>query len=163
MEESAEVAEVGFLEAFSKAVKQMQALCSQGNQGPSMPERLPMKDTMKQLASVAAAGIATATISTCADELLSIPVLPFLPKPKNIANLTPNYVAFFNPDNLSAMILFDLACSASCTYGTSNMLLDSIQSRMLAKKKSQLGKEFGPESKSGKECKVGNVLYLVIL
>lgn len=154
MEESAEVAEVGFLEAFSKAVKQMQALCSQGNQGPSMPERLPMKDTMKQLASVAAAGIATATISTCADELLSIPVLPFLPKPKNIANLTPNYVAFFNPDNLSAMILFDLACSASCTYGTSNMLLDSIQSRMLAKKKSQLGKEFGPESKSGKECKV---------
>ncbi|XP_036363256.1 zinc finger FYVE domain-containing protein 26-like [Octopus sinensis] len=157
MEDSAEVAEVTFLEAFLKAVNQIQAYCKQAHNLSLSDFTSTSKDSMKQLASVAAAGVATATISSCAAELLSISVYPHLPTPQNIASLVPNYSAFFSADNLSAMILFDLACSACKTYDTSSMILESIKAHMHAKKRTSSGlsnKDMNFDFRPSKECKI---------
>ncbi|GAB1601368.1 finger FYVE domain-containing 26-like [Argonauta hians] len=157
MEDSAEVAEVSFLESFIKAVNQIQLYCKQAsNRSPA--DFVPTsKDSMKQLASVAAAGVATAPISSCTAELLSIPVFPHLPTPHNVSSLVPNYSAFFSPDNLSAMILFDLACSACKTYDTSSMILESIKTHMHARKRTSSGlsnKDMNFDFRPSKEYKI---------
>ena len=84
---------------------------------------------MKSLANVAAAGVASVSVSNIADELLSFPTLPKLPKLDKDLTISQHIKQNFIPENIPTMILLDLLCTAGRSWDVCNHLIDSIKSR----------------------------------
>lgn len=128
LDDRPEATEVKFAQQYSAAVRKLLSLNigSQKNV-PSKPGQL----SMKALGSVAAAGVATVSVSSVADELLSISKLPKIPQPKCKTVHTPRLDCCFQQENCSSMILFDLLCIGCRSWEMCNNMIDSIKSKRI--------------------------------
>ncbi|KAK3587800.1 hypothetical protein CHS0354_042763 [Potamilus streckersoni] len=127
LENHAETIEVYFSQAYSKALKNVQSLTDA--EPSSLPSWTPGRLSMKSLANVAAASIATVSITTIVDDLLSFPMLPQMPKMETDKRIPVQISQNLEPGSIPMMILTDLACTAGTTWKVCNHLMDNIKSR----------------------------------
>lgn len=129
LESSPEGIEVRFSEPYLAASKKLHNLGGISRQR-SIPKVKSGKLSISALASVAAAGVATASVVNITDELLRSTNLPSLPMPKDLSSLVPSVSKHFKPELVSAMILFDLACSSCKTWDVCNNMLDVVKAHV---------------------------------
>lgn len=128
LDDKPEIVEVNFAQSFTSAVKKLHSL-NLGTQKTVANPTKPGQLSMKALGSMAAAGVATVSVSSVADELLSLPKLPTIPHPKCQIIHTSRLDRCFNQENCSAMILFDLLCTGCRSWETCNNMIDAIKSQ----------------------------------
>ncbi|XP_076098495.1 uncharacterized protein LOC143068375 isoform X2 [Mytilus galloprovincialis] len=126
LEDRPEAVEVSFAQRYASAVKKLHSL-NLGLQrtAPANPGKL----SLKALGSVAAAGVATVSVSSVADELLSLQKLPKIPHPKCQVVQTSKLDRCFKQENCPSMILFDLLCTGCRSWEMCNNMIDAIRSR----------------------------------
>lgn len=126
LEDRPEAVEVSFAQRYTSAVKKLHSL-NLGLQrtAPANPGQL----SLKALGSVAAAGVATVSVSSVADELLSLQKLPKIPHPKCQVVQTSKLDRCFKQENCPSMILFDLLCTGCRSWEMCNNMIDAIRSR----------------------------------
>ncbi|KAL3872697.1 hypothetical protein ACJMK2_035906 [Sinanodonta woodiana] len=127
LENHTETIEVYFSQAYSKAFKNVQSLTDA--EQSSLPSLTPGRLSMKSLANVAAASIATVSITTIVDDLLSFNMIPQMPKIETDKSIPVQISQNLEPGNIPMMILLDLACAAGKTWKVCNHLMDNIKSR----------------------------------
>ncbi|OWF55424.1 Zinc finger FYVE domain-containing protein 26 [Mizuhopecten yessoensis] len=160
LEARPEVAEVSFSQSYSEAVRKLHGL-NIGSHKNSVPKSSkPGRSNMKALASVAAAGVATVSISGVAEKLLSQPNLPSVPSCRTWGSLPAKVEWTFQQENGEVMILFDLLCIGCRTWEMCNNMIDSIKVQLKEKPGSSRstvgrnevgGKEHGEEGKRSRQ------------
>lgn len=120
LEDRPETTEVYFSQAYQKACRTVQGLL--GSDTPSTG-----KSGLQAIAKAAAAGLATASVTDVADDILKFPTLPKLPVIENCDTLPKNIAQNFDPNNLPVMILMDLMLSSAKTWDVCNKLMVSIK------------------------------------
>lgn len=113
---------------FSKSSKKLQQLPSGQTQALK-----PGKMSMKGLASVAAAGVATVSVNSVAEEILSEKNIPMIPSPRSRHVVPVKYAEYFDQNNVFMMILFDMLCTSCKSWETCNSLIDIIKTKMEVK------------------------------
>ncbi|KAJ8309027.1 hypothetical protein KUTeg_013901 [Tegillarca granosa] len=126
LEDRSQSVEVDFTLVYNKAVKKLQGL-NIGAHGHGTKVTKPGKMSMKALASVAAVGVATVSVTTIADELLSSSKLPRIPHPKSRVTIPAKLQLCFQQENCPTLILFDLFCTACRTWEMCNNMVDVLK------------------------------------
>lgn len=126
LEDRSQSIEVDFTQGYNKAVKKLQGL-NIGAQGHVTKATKPGKMSMKALASVAAVGVATVSVTTIADELLSSSKLPRIPHPRSRVTIPAKLQLCFQQENCPTLILFDLFCTACRTWEMCNNMVDVLK------------------------------------
>nr|XP_054759360.1 zinc finger FYVE domain-containing protein 26-like [Lytechinus pictus] len=147
MKDKPEVSEVHFASHWQQAVRKLKIL-DKSKKGSSSSSTVTSTQQPKtggrlgSIASIAAAGIASLSLSGVIDDLLNSSTLPMLPQ---IGDISRGVVAGASPAsrggssmlwqqlnsiNISSMIIFDLACTASHSWKTCSELLDVAMSRL---------------------------------
>lgn len=130
LEERPEVNEVSFSKCYGEAVRKLHGLNIGGHQSPLTKAGKPGRFNMRDLASVAAAGVATVSISGVAEKLLSQPNLPSVPISRSRVSLPAKFEWTFQQKNCEVMILFDLLCIGCRTWEMCNNMVDSIKCQL---------------------------------
>jgi hypothetical protein len=125
LEDTPEAVEILFSQAYHKACRAIQSILEKDSQTTI---REPRKMELKAVASAAAAGLVTASVSDVADDILKFPTIPKIPKIDLHESLPRNVVQLFCQENIPVMILLDLMCSSAKTWNVCNHLLDTIRS-----------------------------------
>ncbi|XP_046355808.2 zinc finger FYVE domain-containing protein 26-like isoform X1 [Haliotis rufescens] len=129
LEKSEAAEEVSFSEAYHKAANKVATLESSTRERTGASSNLG-RPSMKALAKVAAAGVASASLSNVTDELLSGQIIPSLPKPKTTSNMPENIMRLFKEIDVSTAILLDLVCTSCRTWDLCNKLFDIIKTKV---------------------------------
>ncbi|XP_072171552.1 uncharacterized protein [Diadema setosum] len=142
MENKQEVAEVHFASHWQRAVKRLKSMDSTGMVSGPQTQTPGLKSGLGGIASMAAAGIASFSMTEIIDELLMHATLPILPVPQpasgsNASSSSPsqsggNVLLWQQLQNVNviAMVVFDLACTACHSWKTCTELLDMVVSRL---------------------------------
>lgn len=128
--------EVYFSQAYHKACRSIQGIVGKE---PQNPGAIPSKMGLKAVASAAAAGLATASVSDVADNILKFPTIPQMPKIELGENVPQNIVQIFQQENMPVIILLDLMCSSAKSWDVCNHLIDTIKSHQLSQPQSSAG------------------------
>ncbi|XP_069118425.1 uncharacterized protein [Argopecten irradians] len=164
-----EVAEVTFSQSYSEAVRKLHGLNIGSHKNTPSKNNKPGRSNMKALASVAAAGVATVSISGVAEKLLSQPDLPSVPSPRTWGSLPAKMEWTFQKENCEVMILFDLLCIGCRTWEMCNNMIDSINVQLKGKAGSSRstvgrtdvgGKEHGEDGKRLRQKELGDMVLL---
>ncbi|XP_062609221.1 zinc finger FYVE domain-containing protein 26-like [Saccostrea cucullata] len=155
LDDTPQAKEVKFAELFSKCSKKLQQLPSGQSQAVK-----PGKLSMKGLASVAAAGVATVSVNSVAEEILSEKGLPTIPCPKSRHVIPVKYSELFDQNNVHMMILFDMLCTSCKSWETCNSLIDIIKSKF--KIKPQKGTVSNGEEKKKFDHRIQGIPSLII-
>ncbi|KAK6181134.1 hypothetical protein SNE40_009062 [Patella caerulea] len=138
LEKKDDTAEVSFSDSFKKAASSLSSLVE--NPGKAAPSSSrPGKLSIKALGSVAAAGMASATLTNITDDLLSVRDIPQLPKP-NLPKSN-KLLIFFTEVHVSIAVLVDLLLTSCKTWELCNKMLDVIKSKMNVKNISDLNND----------------------
>ncbi|XP_067681511.1 uncharacterized protein [Haliotis asinina] len=129
LEKSEAAEEVSFSEAYHKAANKVATLESSTRERTGASSNLG-RPSMKALAKVAAAGVASASLSNVTDELLSSQIIPTLPKPKAFSNMPNDITSLFTELDVSTAILLDLVCTSCRTWDLCNKLFDIIKTKV---------------------------------
>ncbi|XP_053395117.1 zinc finger FYVE domain-containing protein 26-like [Mercenaria mercenaria] len=134
LENTQEAVEVYFSQAYHKACRSIQGIMGKDSQSFGTE---PSKMGLKAIASAAAAGLATASVTDVTDDILKFPTIPQIPKIDLHESLPQNIVQIFQQDNIPVMILLDLMCSSAKSWDVCNHLLDTIKSHQPPKPQSK--------------------------
>lgn len=93
-----------------------------GSEVPSHSE-----SRLQAVASAAAAGLATASVTDVADDILKFPTQPKLPVVEKKDTLPQNIAQNFDPAYIPVMIILDLMLSSSKTWDVCNKLMNVIK------------------------------------
>lgn len=126
LEDTPEAVEVYFSQAYVKACRSIQGIMGKDPQGSG---NMSSKVGLKAVASVAAAGLATASVTDVADDILNFPTIPQIPEFDLNESLPQNIPQIFHQENIPVMILLDLMCTSAKTWTVCHHLLDTIKSR----------------------------------
>lgn len=136
LETRPETVEVYFSQAYHKACRSIQGIVGKE---PQNPGAMPSKVGLKAVASAAAAGLATASVSDVADNILKFPTIPQMPKIELSENVPKNIVQIFQQENMAVIILLDLMCTSAKSWDVCNHLIDTIKSHQLSQPQSSGG------------------------
>ena len=134
LEDTPEAVEIYFSQAYHKACHSLQGIMGKDSSSTATESS---KMGLRAVASAAAAGLATASVTDVADNILKFPTIPQIPKIDLHESLPHNIVQVFNQDNIPVMILLDLMCSSAKSWNVCNHLLDTIKSRQPQKPQSK--------------------------
>ncbi|XP_019625924.1 PREDICTED: zinc finger FYVE domain-containing protein 26-like [Branchiostoma belcheri] len=147
----ANVAEVKFSENYESAIKQLQSveMKSKGGNTSGKPEKPAVsKSPLGAIASAAAAGMASMSLNNIVDQLLKTEKLPTVVWADEEEMATkPHICSLIRNENVPAMIIFDLACTATNSWEVSRSLLEMADKKVMPAVKTQelqtykLGKE----------------------
>ena len=141
MEDRQETVEFYFYQAYQKACRTIQSITS--NDTPSQS-----KPGLQAIASAAAAGLANASVTDVADDILKFPTLPKIPYLQNVECLPKNVVQNLEPNNLPLILLLDLMFSSAKSWDVCNKLMDTVKPHLKNSKQiADVGMNL-PETKS---------------
>jgi len=130
LEDRPEAIELYFAQAYQKACRAMQGISSKDTPGTSGGAG---RSGLQAIAKAAAAGLATATVTDVADDILNFPTIPQLPVVEKSEGLPVNIACVLNQENVSAMILSDLAYTVGKTWDICKHLMSMIKTKLPAK------------------------------
>ncbi|CAH1262608.1 ZFYVE26 [Branchiostoma lanceolatum] len=147
----ANIAEVKFSENYEAAIKQLQSMEGKskgGNISGKAEKPAVSKSPLGAIASAAAAGIASMSLNNIVDQLLKTERLPTVVWADEEEMATkPLICSLIRNENVPAMIIFDLACTATNSWEVSRSLLEMADKKVTPAVKTQelqtykLGKE----------------------
>ncbi|XP_078590684.1 zinc finger FYVE domain-containing protein 26-like isoform X2 [Branchiostoma floridae x Branchiostoma japonicum] len=148
----ANVAEVKFSENYEAASKQLQSVevkSKGGNMSGKADKPAASKSPLGAIASAAAAGMASMSLNNIVDQLLKTERLPTVVWADEEEMTTkPLICSLIRSENVPAMIIFDLACTATNSWEVSRSLLEMADKKVTPAVKSQ---ELQTNYKPGKE------------
>lgn len=124
MDGSPEIAEVAFSALYSEAVKKLHGFGSKSGREMGGASGKSGRISMKMLANVAAAAMATASVSSITDDLLTSSSLPVLPSPQNTDVVPIQMTEFFRAGIVPCLVVGDLTFTACRTWDLCNSLLE---------------------------------------
>ncbi|XP_052767439.1 zinc finger FYVE domain-containing protein 26-like isoform X2 [Mya arenaria] len=141
LENRPEAVEFYFSQAFQKAFRSILGITgketapsgnlqSKSGSAPTKFSTLPNKSGLQAIANVAAAGLATASVTGVADEILKFSPIPQLPVIGKADDLPNNIAQIFKPENVPVMILMDLTFTAGKTWDVCNHLMSVTKSHL---------------------------------
>ena len=142
LQSQVETLEVGFSEAFRKAAVKLHSLETGGSGVPSKQSQ-PGQLSIRSLGSVAAVGVASASLGNVTDDLLSLVDIPQPAVPKGLASAPDHIRRVFKDANSTSALLMDLVCTSCQTWDLCCKLFDVM------KTKSDLSSSSGGGSGSG--------------
>eukprot|EP00058_Branchiostoma_floridae_P025167 XP_002610657.1 hypothetical protein BRAFLDRAFT_65848 [Branchiostoma floridae] len=148
----ANVAEVKFSENYEAAIKQLQSVevkSKGGNTSGKVDKPAASKSPLGAIASAAAAGMASMSLNNIVDQLLKTERLPAVVWADEEEMATkPLICSLIRSENVPAMIIFDLACTATNSWEVSRSLLEMADKKVTPAVKTQ---ELQANYKLGKE------------
>ncbi|ESP02327.1 hypothetical protein LOTGIDRAFT_238051 [Lottia gigantea] len=122
-----ETAEVQFSDSYKQAADKLSTLIENPEKGSTSSNR-PGTMSIKALASVAAAGVASASLTNITDDLLTLTTVPPFPKP-NVPK-THKLLYFFTDVTVSSAILIDLLLTSCKNWDLCNKMCNVIKSKI---------------------------------
>lgn len=116
-----------FFQAYQKACRALQGIV--GNDTTSRN-----KSGLQAIASAAAAGLATASVTDIADDILKFPTLPEIPAVRKCETLPRNIAQNLDSNNLPMIILLDLMFSSANSWDVCHKLMEVIKPHIKNKK-----------------------------
>nr|XP_006816291.1 PREDICTED: zinc finger FYVE domain-containing protein 26-like [Saccoglossus kowalevskii] len=150
MEGKAEAKEVSFAESLELTVRNLQSLEPKKQYEKPVNRMTHKSSPISSIASVAAAGMSSLSVSGMVDEMLSTTELPvFIDQETDSAGILAILRRFASNEHVPALVILDLACTSSNAWDVSRDLLQMANNKLQAVEAGNLHQPPMPRSAAG--------------